>query len=272
VNAATLQHEALLGGGDYPRSLHARHLLHRIRVWCNALILAALFPLALADAAWVRLVTTRTGCALAHARAAWLHRWCRIAARVLGLRVDQRGFTPVSGMLVGEDSSLQGVVALGATRPCVFVAGDEVKRWPLIGTLAELGGTLFIDSKRRQDAARINFMIERAISRRLVVVVFPGCGPAASRFASALLQPAAALRCTLTAAAIQWNRIGDPTTPTRHVVPVGGALFPRCRHFLAHSNARATITFGPPAFRRGDRKELARQLRCEVIRLRQCAG
>src|SRR4051812_6210770 len=76
-----------------------------VRAILRAAVLAVLYPLALADAAWQRLVTTPNGSALAHARAAWLHRWSRIARRVLGLRVDQRGFTPVSGIVVANHTS-----------------------------------------------------------------------------------------------------------------------------------------------------------------------
>src|SRR5215470_15995350 len=35
-----------------------------------------------------------------YARSAWLHRWCRFACRVLGIRVATRGSMPQAGLLV----------------------------------------------------------------------------------------------------------------------------------------------------------------------------
>jgi hypothetical protein len=212
--------------------------IERMMGWLWVLIrmgvLAVLYPIALADAAHVRLVTTPTGSALAHARAAWMHRWCRVVRCVLGIRLEQRGYTPVSGIVVADRGSVLEAILLAAVRPCVFVAGAEARRWPIVGWLARLGGVLFVDPARRADTARINFMIQRAVQRRLLVVIFPECRGA---FGSALFQPAAELGCTLTAAAV------------------------------VHRGARSVVAFSPPTFHRGDRKELARQLRVEVASL-----
>ena len=242
-----------------------------IRAVLRITILAGLHPLALADAAWLRLVTTPTGTALAHARAAWLHRWSRIARRVLGLRLEQRGFTPVSGIVVANHTSLLDAILLAAVRPCVFVAGAEVRRWPIVGFLARLGGTLFVDHQRRHDVERVNFMIQRAVQRRLLVVIFPECGGSDGTtlrgFTSPLFQPAAELGCTLTAAAINY-RIEchrDGATP---LFAKKTRFFSQLAHLLARCRAHAVIAFSAPTFHRGDRKHLARQLRGEVLDLK----
>ena len=144
-----------------------------VRGVLRAFGLIAISIFAVVDAAIVRCVTEPTGSRLAHARAAWLHRWSRIARRVLGLQLDQRGFTPSSGIVVANHTSLLDAILVAAVRPCVFVAGAEVRRWPIVGLLARLGGTLFVDRHRRNDVARVNFMIQRAVQRRLLVVIFP---------------------------------------------------------------------------------------------------
>lgn len=259
MSAATLEAGAFpeRGGALAPWRVIAR-IAQAVRAMLRVVVLAGLYPLALADAAWLRIVTTPNGSALAHARAAWLHRWSRIARRVLGLRLDQRGFTPVSGIVVANYTSLLDAIVLAAVRPCVFVAGAEVRRWPVVGLLARLGGVLFVDPRRRNDAARISFMIQRAVQRRLLVVVFPKCGGTGGAvlrtFASALFQPAAELGCTLTAAAIDYRAERGRPAP----------IFPR--------EARAVIAFSAPAFRRGGRKQLARQLHEEVLEQKLRAG
>jgi 1-acyl-sn-glycerol-3-phosphate acyltransferase len=242
-----------------------------VRAILRATVLAVLYPLALADAAWQRLIATPNGSALAHARAAWLHRWSRIARRVLGLHLSQRGYTPVSGIVVANHTSLLDAILLAAVRPCVFVAGAEVRRWPIVGVLARLGGTLFVDPHRRNDTARINFMIQRAVQRRLLVVIFPECrgadGTTLRAFTSALFQPAAELGCTLTAAAINYRQEGD----NDHSTPLFSQKTRGLRqlaHLLTRCGARAVIAFSAPTFRQGDRKHLTRQLRGEVLDLK----
>ena len=272
MNAAAVQPRAALGGGESALPWLTLELIApAVRVVFRAAILAMLYPLALADAAWQRLVTRPTGIALAHARAAWLHRWSRIARRVLGLRMDQRGFTPVSGIVVANHTSVLDAILLAAVRPCVFVAGAEVRRWPIVGLLARLSGTLFVDPSRRNDTARINFMIQRAVQRRLLVVIFPECGGtdgvALRAFTSALFQPAAELGCTLTAAAINYRVEGERAHSTPLFLQETRGLS-QLAHLLTRCRARAVIAFSAPAFRRGDRKQLARQLRGEVLDLK----
>jgi 1-acyl-sn-glycerol-3-phosphate acyltransferase len=242
-----------------------------VRALLRAAFLAVLYPFAIADAAWQRVVATPNGSALAHARAAWLHRWSRIVRRVLGLCLDQRGFTPVSGIVVANHTSLLDAILLAAVRPCVFVAGAEVRRWPIVGVLARLGGTLFVDRHRRNDTARINFMIQRAVQRRLLVVIFPECrgtdGTPLRAFTSALFQPAAELGCTLTAAAINYRVEGDRA----HSTPLSSQKtrgLSQLAHLLTRCRARAVVAFSAPTFRRGDRKQLANQLRGEVLDLK----
>jgi 1-acyl-sn-glycerol-3-phosphate acyltransferase len=242
-----------------------------VRAILRATVLAVLYPFAIADAAWQRVVATPNGSALAHARAAWLHRWSRIARRVLGLHLEQRGFTPVSGIIVANHTSLLDAILLAAVRPCVFVAGAEVRRWPIVGVLARLGGTLFVDPHRRNDTARINFMIQRAVQRRLLVVIFPECrgtdGTTLRAFTSALFQPAAELGCTLTAAAISYRVECDHVHSTPLFSQKTRGLH-QLAHLLTRARARAVIAFSAPTFRRGDRKHLARQLRGEVLNLK----
>lgn len=225
----------------------------------RSVALAALYPFALLDAAMVRFVTEPTGAHLAHARAAWLHRWCRIVRRVLGVRVEQRGYTPVSGIVAADHGSLLDAILLASVRPCVLVAGIEVCRRPVIGFLAKLGGTIFIDRQRRSDLARVHFMMQRAVHRRLLVVTFPECS-APRAFGSALFQPAAELGCTLTPVTIDHPITHDRDADEPHQQHVAG--------LLRHGRAETTVSFGAPRFRPGSRKDLARQFRGEALALR----
>jgi 1-acyl-sn-glycerol-3-phosphate acyltransferase len=214
-------------------------------------LLAFIVPIAIADAARVRIVTHPSGAAMAHARAAWLHRWSRVACRVLGIRIDRRGFVPVSGVIVANHTSLLDALVIAAIRPVVFVACAEIRRIPIVGFIARIAGTIFIEGGRRNEISRVNFMVQRTLRRREVVVIFPECDRA-GEFASALFQPAAELGCTLTAAAISYSSIARSAGILSHLIRV------------AARSAHTSIAFGGPSFHSGNRKQLARQLHREM--------
>src|SRR5205823_282949 len=82
------------------------------------------------------------------ARTEWLHRWCRFACRVLGIRVTTHGAMPRSGLLVCNHLSYLDIIVLSSIRPCIFVAKRDVAGWPLFGWLAQAAGTIFVDRQR----------------------------------------------------------------------------------------------------------------------------
>jgi 1-acyl-sn-glycerol-3-phosphate acyltransferase len=227
------------------------------------LSLVAVAVVATIDAAIVCIRTEPAGGRLAGARAEWLHRWSRVALFVMGLRREQRGFAPVSGIVVANYTSLIDAILLAAARPCVFVAGIEVHRMPIIGILARLAGTIFIDHSVRHDLARVNFMIQRTVQRRLLVVVFPQCynkGRCSSQaFSTPLFEPAAKLGCSLTAARISYVDRLQGYAPAALLSGSGRSFTPIGR-FITQLEINAMVAFEAPAFRRGDRKSLAREL------------
>ena len=112
------------------------------RAILRATILAVLHPFAVGDAAWQWLVTIPTGSALrAQPRrmAASLEPDRPSRARAA---LESARLTPVSGIVVANHSSLLDAILLAAVRPCVFVAGAEIRRWPIVGLLARLGNPI----------------------------------------------------------------------------------------------------------------------------------
>ena len=235
-----------------------------VRGILRAFALAICYPCALADAAWLRLVTHPTGSALAHARAAWLHRWSRFACRVLGLHIERHGFEPVSGIVVANHLSLIDALLLASIRPCVFVARAGIRDLPVVGLIARLAGTVFIERQRRNDIARVNFMIQRAVLRRQLVVILPECGrsedAAPHVFSSTLLQPAVEIGCSLTAAAIDYRVAGTAlhggaVFAQRTTLPAADWRTRRMRISRVHPShlpARRPQTARPTASRGGD--------------------
>lgn len=227
--------------------------------------LTAITALAITDGLATWLIALPTNARLPRARARWLHRWSQAARFVLGLRTTMRGHAPVSGVVVANHTSLLDALVLAALHPCVFVAGGELRRRPLLGLLARLGGTIFVESTRGMDLQLATFAIERALLRRQVVVIFPECNPLRG-FTTALFQPAAELGCTLTATAIGYtaSRNGELGTP---VLQRENGLSAHLAQIITRRRNPVAVAFDNPRFHQGDRKHLARQLRSELVAL-----
>jgi 1-acyl-sn-glycerol-3-phosphate acyltransferase len=211
----------------------------------------------------------RTRCL--HARAVWLHRWCRFACRVLGIRVTTDGLMPTSGLLVSNHLSYLDIVVLSSIRPCVFVAKRDVAAWPLFGWLAHAAGTIFADRERRLSSWKVVDLIQDAIAAGSVVVLFPeGTSSDGSRvlpFKSALLESAVRLCSPITAASIKYaldnGWVADEVCYWRDMT-----LVPHLLNLLFKREIRAIYSFSPAKIRAGNRKEISCELRDEIVSMR----
>lgn len=111
----------------------------------------------------------RTGCVLgvlllclagyrlargAEARIPWVSRFLMLAARAFGARVRIVGQPLRNDVLfVANHLSWMDILALGGATGAAFVSKDAVARWPVVGALARIGGTIFI-SRESRGAAR----------------------------------------------------------------------------------------------------------------------
>ena len=71
--------------------------------------------------------------------------------RLLGLRVQVIGAPIRDGgrvVFVSNHSSWLDIPALGGRLPACFVSKDQVGKWPLVGTIARLGRTVFVSRQR----------------------------------------------------------------------------------------------------------------------------
>ena len=96
--------------------------------------------------------------------------------RTLGLRVRVIG-APVATagrrvLFVSNHSSWLDIPALGGVLPACFVAKGEVAGWPLIGTVARLGRTVFVSRSRGAMAREIASM-RAVLARGDNLILFP---------------------------------------------------------------------------------------------------
>ena len=205
------------------------------------------------------------------ARTEWLHRWCRFACRVLGIRVTTYGAMPRSSLLVCNHLSYLDIIVLSSIRPCVFVAKRDVAGWPLFGWLARAAGTIFVDRERRLSSSAVLNPIRHAISGGLLVVVFPegtsSDGSTVLPFKSALLESAVQLQCPVASASVQYalddGSVADEVCYWRDMT-----LVPHLLHLFFKREIRSSCSFSLPKVRAGNRKEITRELRDEIMAMR----
>ena len=178
---------------------------------------------------------------------------------------------PASGLLVCNHLSYLDVIVLSSILPCVFVAKRDISAWPLFGWLARAAGTIFVDRKRRLSSPAVVERTRDAISGGSVVVLFPegtsSDGSTVLPFKSALVEAAAQLRCPVAAASIEYalddGSVADEVCYWRDMT-----LVPHLLNLFFKREIRANYSFSPAQIRAGSRKEIARELRDQIMAMR----
>ncbi len=140
---------------------------------------------AVSGARWLRL-------AAEFARAAWLmlwlfprlhrdarlneiRRWAQRVLLILEVEVQCDGCAPPQfcGLLVANHVSWLDILVIQSVLPGVFVAKAEVRRWPLIGALAQACATIFVQRSSSRSARAMVDACVAAFEQGYCVVGFP---------------------------------------------------------------------------------------------------
>lgn len=121
-------------------------------------------------------------------------RFHRLVCWCLGVRRHVRGTPPPAGtgaLIVANHVSWLDIGVIGAERQLAFVAKSEVAGWPVVGFLADLQRTLYIDRQRRGATAGVAATMGARIAAGEEVVLFAegttGDGTRVLPFRSSLL-------------------------------------------------------------------------------------
>ena len=99
----------------------------------------------------------------------------RLFLRLFSLRVTQSGTPPPPGepaLVLANHVSWLDIVALGSLRPLSFVAKSEIEGWPVIGGLARLQRTVFIERAKRAATASVNATVGQRLAGGDLIVLF----------------------------------------------------------------------------------------------------
>jgi 1-acyl-sn-glycerol-3-phosphate acyltransferase len=104
-----------------------------------------------------------------------IQRWACKVLQILQVEVRLEGVRPAPGasLVVANHVSWLDILVLQSQLPGVFVAKAEVRRWPLIGTMAQICSTIFVERSSRQSARRMVDDTLKALDQGYSVVAFP---------------------------------------------------------------------------------------------------
>ncbi len=204
------------------------------------------------------------------ARARWVRAGCRRVLRIFAAEFRVAGPIPRSGLLVSNHLSYLDILALGALTPSIFVAKRELKGYPVLGWLARLGGTLFADRERRTQVRPLAEELRTALDQKVLVILFPegtsSDGRTVLPFKSALLEPATNCSHGLSVSRIEY-RLADGDVAEEVCYWKDMILVPHLLNLLSRRRVDVSVRFAAVQPSSTNRKELAKELHAEVLKL-----
>ncbi|HSR92782.1 MAG TPA: lysophospholipid acyltransferase family protein [Gemmatimonadales bacterium] len=192
--------------------------------------------------------------------------WARGVEWILGVRVDPLGVPPRAPfLLVANHLSYLDVVILAARLEAVFVAKQEVAKWPVIGLLASVMDTIFVDRNAPRDTIRVMGRLEAAVTAGDGVVLFAEAtsspGSDVLPFRPALLEWAARHEHPVYHASLSYRT--RESSPPAHLAVCWWGDMTFGSHLVslaALPTIHATVVFGEEPIQESDRRRLAEQL------------
>lgn len=143
--------------------------------------------------------------------------WNRRLVKILGVRVYIYGKPPLSPMLcVANHISWLDIVIIGSTQAIHFVAKHEVRSWPIIGWLAQLAGTIFIQRQNSRSMKQTISTLSEKLNTGSSIMVFPEAtttsGKQVNKFRTGIFQAAVVTAKAVQPLAIQYQSHGKVDT------------------------------------------------------------
>jgi lyso-ornithine lipid O-acyltransferase len=203
----------------------------------------------------------------------------RSLAVAAGLRVDMAGEAPArSALLLANHISWTDILVLGGVTRTAFVARADVHDWPVLGLLARLHATIFIDRSARLGVRDQNAAVAEGLERGRVLL-FPegttGDGSDLLPFRPALLAAAGdrPIQPVAIAYAPRQARRWRPGELADFAWDGDKRFLPHILHVIASGGARCLVTALPPLPAPcRDRKAGAAQARAMIRAALQPAG
>jgi 1-acyl-sn-glycerol-3-phosphate acyltransferase len=107
--------------------------------------------------------------------AKYSQKWARCVCASLNIEITIQGEIPKfdNALIVANHVGSPDIFVLGSCFQVVFVSKEEVRNWPLIGFLANLGHTIFVNRTRKQQVRETILSIKDRLNSGFSVLLFP---------------------------------------------------------------------------------------------------
>jgi 1-acyl-sn-glycerol-3-phosphate acyltransferase len=145
--------------------------------------------------------------------------WSRQLLNILKVSITLHGQPPspeqCGTLFVANHVSWLDIYALKATHPMHFIAKSEIRNWPVVGWLAHITDTIFIERERRHATGNAVAVLEQALRQGECLCFFPEGtttdGTELKPFKASLLQAAINAEATLWPLAIRYLKADGST-------------------------------------------------------------
>src|SRR5712671_944152 len=200
-----------------------------------------------------------------------------VRVRVIGRRMPEHPL-----LIVANHSSWLDIPVITAVAPVVFVAKREVATWPVVGLLAKLQRSVFVDRTRRHKTRDVNSEIARRLAEGDPVLLFgEGTSSDGNRvlaFRTALIGSARDALAEAEHVERVWIQPLSVAYTAMLGLPLGrqsrccvawygaASLLPHLRQLVARGAIDVTVSWGDPGAydEFSDRKTVAAQLEGDV--------
>lgn len=216
--------------------------------------------------------------------------WHRLVLRALGMRVRIQGTMSAKRplLLASNHISWTDIMVLGSFNDLAFIAKSEMAGWPVLGSLARLQRTIFIErGRRRKSGEQASEIASRLVAGDAMVLFAEGTtgdGNLLLPFKSTLFGAASiaiaeggAEKVFIQPVAIAYTRLHGLPMGRRHrtvAAWIGDMdLVPHIGRLLAEGAVDVEVQFGEPLEFRADssRKDVARRAQDQVLAMMQDA-
>ncbi|MCL5237273.1 MAG: 1-acyl-sn-glycerol-3-phosphate acyltransferase [Nitrospirae bacterium] len=101
--------------------------------------------------------------------------WARSCCSVLGIYITPTGTYDRDKIffIISNHCSYIDILVIGSIMPSVFISKKEVDSWPLLGSLARLAGTIFVNRESKTASVKALEEIQERLRNGISVVAFP---------------------------------------------------------------------------------------------------
>lgn len=194
--------------------------------------------------------------------------WLERLSKILGLHVNVKSPPlPVPTMVVANHVSWLDIIAIGSVHPAYFLAKDDVRKWPLIGSLLAKAGTKFIRRNSASAVRECNKHLCHLLRIRQNVVVFPEGtttdGTNVASFHPALFEVPHKAYTPIQPLAIRYLDLGKPDTVAPYIND--DIFIIHLWRILSRKVTYVELNFLPPVSSREHRRQLSQKCHALII-------